>query len=257
MKGPRGLTRNQTEELAQEGVVRLPGALRALDVDAMLRTLWRRVEARCGAVRDRPQTWRTERPSRLGAAANDFAALGGPAVRAVLDDLLGVGGWTEPARWAVPLVAFPRSGPWELPRRDWHLDLPASAEPLAVARLFAVLAPSEPHGGATAYVAGSHRLLRRLAARAGRPLPSVEARKALAAAYPWFADLGADRIGEDRAQRFMEDGAVVDGVPVRVCEMLGEPGDLIVMDPMMLHTPTPNVRATPRMMLTVFVYAKT
>jgi len=46
------------------------------------------------------------------------------------------------------------------------------------------------------------------------------------------------------------------GVPVRVCEMLGEPGDVILMDPLMLHGLTPNARETPRMMLTEWVYAK-
>jgi hypothetical protein len=53
----------------------------------------------------------------------------------------------------------------------------------------------------------------------------------------------------------MSEGGVVDGVPVRVCEMLGEPGDVILMDPLMLHATTPNVRETPRMMLTEWVYA--
>jgi hypothetical protein len=45
-------------------------------------------------------------------------------------------------------------------------------------------------------------------------------------------------------------------VPVRVCEILGEPGDVILMDPLMLHAMTPNVRETPRMMLTEWVYAR-
>jgi hypothetical protein len=54
----------------------------------------------------------------------------------------------------------------------------------------------------------------------------------------------------------MEDGSELDDVPVRVCEMLGEPGDLLLMHPLMLHAPTPNVLATPRMMLTQFVYGR-
>ena len=48
----------------------------------------------------------------------------------------------------------------------------------------------------------------------------------------------------------------MDGVPVRVCEMLGEPGDVILMHPLMMHAPTPNVLATPRMMLTQFAYGR-
>jgi hypothetical protein len=38
--------------------------------------------------------------------------------------------------------------------------------------------------------------------------------------------------------------------------MLGEPGDVILMHPLMLHAPMPNVLATPRMMLTQFVYGR-
>jgi hypothetical protein len=105
-------------------------------------------------------------------------------------------------------------------------------------------------------VAGSHRVVRQLAARAGKPLRSGETRKLLVAQEPWFAALETVRKGEDRMARFMETDGMADGVPVRVCEMLGEPGDLIVMDPLMLHAMTPNVRETPRMMLTEWVYAQ-
>jgi hypothetical protein len=54
----------------------------------------------------------------------------------------------------------------------------------------------------------------------------------------------------------MEAGSELDGVQVRVGEMLGEPGDVILMHPLILHAPTPNVLATPRMMLTQFVYGR-
>jgi hypothetical protein len=57
-----------------------------------------------------------------------------------------------------------------------------------------------------------------------------------------------------RVRLFMEEGAEVDGAPVRVREMLGDPGDVFLMHPLTLHAPTPNVRSAPRMMLTQFVY---
>ena len=74
---------------------------------------------------------------------------------------------------------------------------------------------------------------------------------------PWFAALTAPPSGEDRVRRFMQEGSELDGVPVRVSEMLGEPGDVILMHPLLMHAPTPNVLQTPRMMLTQFVYSRT
>lgn len=254
MEHPRaGLTQDQAETLARDGVVRLPGAVPLPDVEHMTATLWGRLKARCGAIRDRPETWTPPRPAQLTSRVDEFTAMASPKVRAVLDDLLGA--WKTPPRWGLPLVTFPTGEDhWDVPHRNWHLDLAAKAETPRVARLFVVLAASQPGGGGTGYVAGSHRVLRRLAARAGKPLRSGEARKLLVAQEPWFAALETLRKGEDRVARFMAADGVADGVPVRVCEMLGEPGDAIFMDPLMLHAMAPNVRETPRMMLTEWVY---
>ena len=248
MKGTREiLTPALAEEYAREGVVRLPGAIPANDVKAMAAALWRKLEARPG---------RAARPSQLSSKAGEFDAMASPMVRALLDEVLG--DWEEPARWGVPLVAF-RTGErrWDVPHQHWHLDLGIRPdEDRRLARVFAILEPSRPGGGGTGYVAGSHRLFEALARQQGRKLPSAKAKALLAERAPWFAALSSPLAGEDRVRRFMEDGAEVDGVHVRVCEMLGEPGDVILMHPMMLHAPMPNVLATPRMMLMQFVYAR-
>jgi hypothetical protein len=70
----------------------------------------------------------------------------------------------------------------------------------------------------------------------------------LAAEHPWFADLFKAG-GGDRVERFMEDGAVADGVEVRACEMTGEVGDVILLHPATLHSIAVNELRTPRMML--------
>ena len=44
------------------------------------------------------------------------------------------------------------------------------------------------------------------------------------------------------------------GVAVRVGEMTGRAGDAYVMDPLILHATMPNAQATPRLMLTEWVY---
>lgn len=258
MPGPRdGLSPLEIEEYETDGVVRLPGAIPATDVEAMVAVLWRRLHARCGAIRDRPETWGGKRPAQLTSRLDEFAAMASPRVRAVLDSLFGRDGWKTPSRWGIPLVTFPGpAGRWDVPHRNWHLDAQATPEPPRVARIFALLAPLRPGGGGTGYVAGSHRIVRDLARREGRALRSACARKLLMAREPWFAALETLREGEDRVERFMHAGGLAGGARVRVCEMLGDPGDVILMDPLMLHAFTPNARETPRMMLTEWVYAK-
>ncbi|MBU1378353.1 MAG: hypothetical protein KKE02_19370 [Alphaproteobacteria bacterium] len=230
---------------AREGVVRLPGAIPPHDVQAMTAALRRKLEAR-------PDPG--PRPSKLSSRTGAFAAMASSVVRGVLNDLLG--DWEEPPHWGLPLVSFHTGeAAWDVPCRHWHMDFgrPGATR---LARLFAVLEPLRPGGGGTGYVAGSHRLIQAVLDGADGPLASAGVRRRLEAQSPWFAALSAPDDRQDRVRRFMEDGAEVDGVHVRVCEMLGEPGDVIVMHPLMLHAPTPNVLPTPRMMLTQFVYGR-
>lgn len=232
------------ETYARDGVVRLSDAIPARDVAGMRAALERKLAARPQGV---------ARPSKLSSRTGAFDALASPTVRAVLDALLGR--WEEPSYWGLPLVSFHTGqAAWEVPREHWHIDLGARPGDLRIARIFAFLTPSNPGGGGTGYIEGSHRLVERLFAEAGTSLPSAQARRRLEAHSPWFAALSSRTDASDRTQRFMVDGDEFDGIPVRVCEMLGSPGDVIVMHPLMLHAPTPNVLATPRMMLTQFVY---
>jgi ectoine hydroxylase-related dioxygenase (phytanoyl-CoA dioxygenase family) len=256
MTGPRaGLTPEQAEAYATEGVVRLPAAIPPDDIAAMLTVLWRRLEARHGAARDRPETWTIAHPAQLTSNVDQFAAMASPTVLAVLDQLLGEGGWQTPPRWGLPLVTLPGfADRWDVPHRNWHLDAAATTEAPRVVRFFAVLAPSRPGGGGTGFIAGSHRVVRRLATQEGKTLNSGMVRKLLVAREPWYAALESRRPGEDRVARFMSRDGVMEGVPVRVCEMLGEPGDVILMDPLVLHGTAPNAGDTPRMMLTQWVY---
>jgi len=243
-----GLSRDEAETLQRDGMVRLPGIMSAAEADHMADRLWRRLEARHRHFRDRPETWTKSDPRQLDGRS--FGPFGGPAVRAVVDDLLGVGGWQPPQVWGTPLVTFPTPGPWDVPHRVWHTDLPARPDGHRIARLFAILTPLEPQGGGTVYVAGSHLVLRKLAAGHRKPIPSRTVKTLLVEREPWFADLLSRREGEDRLARFMGEGATVDGVRVQVREITGDPGDLYVMDPMMLHALAQNTRAAPRLMLT-------
>jgi ectoine hydroxylase-related dioxygenase (phytanoyl-CoA dioxygenase family) len=118
-------------------------------------------------------------------------------------------------------------------------------------RTFALLATHLPGGGGTLVVAGSHRLVTALAEHIALPSRSTAtavAKKALAS-DPWFKELFDSDHQPGRLDRLMNDGAVVNGIPVRVVELTGGPGDVFVMHPWTLHAVSPNRRGTPRLML--------
>ena len=216
-----------------------------------------------GVRKGHPATWTVERPMQFKKLTDSgaFRAMATPAYRAVLDDLLGgADGWTAPKAWGQPLLCFPKAaGRWDIPFQNWHFDLPAGPawDSMMIGRTFAILEPLRPRGGGTLVATGSHRIAAQLADLAGEQQSSSLMRKRMKAQHRWFHDLmtpACER--EDRAARFMGADTDVGGVPCRVEEVVGEPGDVFVMHPAALHTLAPNVLDTPRMVLAQAVYPK-
>lgn len=216
----------------------------------MADALWEALAQR-GIRRDDPGAWPSGLVSQLGGVAKGgaFAGMASPTVTAAVEGPLGAS-WVRPQHWGVPLVTFPEAAIWDVPAKHWHLDMPVSAKPPEVARVFLILSSLEPRGGGTVVVTGSHRVVLKLAGRG--TMRSDGAVKELKAREPWFAEL-ADSSLPGRAQRFMEQGGVVDGIPVRVVEMTGEPGDVFFMHPSLMHAFSTNAGAEARMMLTQWV----
>jgi Phytanoyl-CoA dioxygenase (PhyH) len=254
------LTTEQREQFDRAGIVRIAGAIAPADVAAMCDCVWRNLEREYQIRRDDPATWQGRRVagSRSLDDSATFEQVASPAVCGALDDLLGAGNWQRPARWASLLVSFPEAGgPWRLPHQSWHLDLPASCalSELFGVRMFTCLAKLEPGGGATVVVAGSHRVVQNLAARKGvKRMHSADARKLLIKGSPWMRDLCSLDPAIDRKRRFMDGAAKVDGVEVRVVEVTGDPGDVILMHPLAMHAASRNCAAVPRIVLNTTVY---
>ena len=209
-----------------------------------------------GIRRDDPSTWAPERPAKLQTIARSgaFDTLDCPGLREAVDGLLGEGSWHVPKHWGLPLVVFPvPGGTWNLPHTMWHLDAPASgSDPLPPGlRAFAFLDKVGPRGGATAVVAGSHRRVQKLAGEITpeATLRSEKARRELARAEPWIKDLFTAGDAEERVKHFMTEGTVSSGIPLRVVELTGEPGDIVLMDLRCLHTLSPNVANAPRLVI--------
>jgi hypothetical protein len=52
----------------------------------------------------------------------------------------------------------------------------------------------------------------------------------------------------DRIAAFMDSETIVEGVPLRVAELTGEPGDMVFCHPVMVHCVAPNRGTRPRFM---------
>ena len=241
----------QLQELCEVGFTRLNAVAGTEAVATMNERIWA-FHAKRGVARNEPDTWPVgfsgkNQGLRQSGLFNRFA---NPVTDAVIDLLLGQGTWSETEAWGPVLVTWPQPGPWQLPHKNWHFDLPAvgPGQP-AAARLFGFISQVEPHGGGTLVVEGSHELVRRLVATAPDTIvPSCELRKSLNRRYPWFDAL--NRVGGGRITRFMIDGDEVDGVRVRVHELTGMPGDVVAMMPWTMHALSMNTSRQPRFMVT-------
>ena len=217
---------------------------RGFDATGMEAAFWAVLGSRFQIDRDDRATWPAGAFGKLTrwGRSGPFSAVQTPAVDDAITTVLDTR-WHLPQRWGGPLVTFPAPGPWQVPRTSWHSDFPPEA-PLTAVRMFAFAAPVEATGGGTLVVTGSHRLAEQHGGR------SRELRTALAERSPWFRDLWRSPDDDDRTRRFLEDGAEVDGVAVRVVELTGEAGDVVLWHPSILHAMAPNARARPRFMLT-------
>jgi hypothetical protein len=248
------LTPEQSDLFDRRGVVRVPGFYARGDIDAMADRLWADLDRRHAIQRDRPETWTVAAPAHFQSLRKSgaFSALRSTRLCELADAMLGAGNWDEPPHWGGPLVTFPTPQPI-LARPPWHLDIGGVQRltPLPILRVFTFLAPSRPGGGGTLYVAGSHRLAIDIERARGAPVTSAQVREQLRSDHPWFARLLAAPIAELNAMVGLE--AQVGGHAVRLQEMTGGPGDLILMNPAILHGAAHNRLDSPRIMLTEFI----
>jgi hypothetical protein len=247
------LTPEQTDEFERRGVVHVPDFYCRADIDAMAGRVWGDLERRFGIRRDRPATWIGAAPGKFQALKNcgAFDALRSPEMSDLADALLG-GAWADPEHWGMLLVTFPAPAPTQA-RPPWHLDISGveRLNPLPILRIFTFLEPARPNGGGTLYVAGSHRLAMAIERAHGAPVRSAQIRDRLKVEHPWFAELLAAPYAELR--RLISVEVSVGGHRVGLEEMLGAPGDLIIMHPAILHGMAHNALDRPRLMLTEWI----
>jgi hypothetical protein len=249
------LTSADIQRFERDGYLVVRQAFSRADALAMERQWWRELEDTHGIRRDDRSSWR-QIPGDLKAAKRDPAQvkiLTG-RVRGVFDDLLGQGAWLPPADWGRPLVTFPGPGAWQVPTRLWHWDNPCDLHLDHPRALFVVsfIGPVAPRGGGTLILSGSPRLL----IQQERRIPASQRRGSIATlrerfcrSHPWLMALtGQAPSPPDRIAAFMDRETTVEGVPLRVAELTGEPGDMVFCHPVMVHCAAPNRGMRPRFM---------
>jgi Phytanoyl-CoA dioxygenase (PhyH) len=244
------LTQEQRVTFDADGVVRLSGAVPGDDARRMADLI--RAHLATGA-RTR-QVGEDEVAKDRGVfqplkRSGAFDAIGAGALPAALDDLLGDGGWERPLHCRRPLVTYTSEGPWDVPTGGWHIHLrPATGEELQTVDVFVVLSELRPRGGGTLFLTGSHRLI----SQSGEHGSKTSAlKRSLGERDRWLAELWATQADQriDRRRRYLDEGAVVDGVPMRVIEATGRPGDAYLMRSDTFHAAAPNTHDQPRIML--------
>ena len=254
------LTEQQREEFDRSGIVRLPGAVAQEMVNTMRDRVWDAVERRGEVRRDDPHTWKAQRMTGLKDLPEsvNFQRIAAPAVCEALDSLFGTRKWERPERRFSMLVAFPQSNqPWDVPSEGWHLDCPVvrGLEGNYAVRIFVSLAKLSHGGGGTLFIAGSHRLLQGLLAKkTAERIRSADARKALIRNSPWIKGLFSLDGETDRVRRFINKSTTIDKQELRVVEMTGEPGDVFLTHPALLHAASTNCSSEPRIVLSGSVY---
>lgn len=252
------LTNEQIAEFELHGLLSLPQTVPAAKALAMRDRLWAFLSVIHGRKQDDPTTWtsidgrvRFKMLTRTGAFDDLREHLPEP-----ITDLLGPA-WNPPEHWGGPLVTFPDpEHEWAIPATRWHVDSTAwsTEEVLPGLVAFTFLDDVLPHGGGTLVITGSHRITWQLCQRAGGFMKTSKVKTKLARDYPWFADLWREPVTDSgQLRRYLHDGAIIDDTHVRVVELCGQPGDVMLMNQRILHVAAPNALDSPRMMLTDFI----
>jgi hypothetical protein len=247
------LSPSQQETFNHNGLLKLESAVPPAAIATMRDRFWDYLSREHGIDPAHIDTWTVERPRHLRALrrSGGFNLMATQQVCGALDDLLGVAGWQPPTTWGLPLVTFAVPGAqWTVPPTGWHVDSYGPEHDLPGVTVFVFLAPVAERGGGTILLSGSHRLFNRHIATTGTWRPA-EVKAALALRHPWLRDVWSN----DRraAPIAIDDGAMLDGVHVRVQELTGHAGDVVLMHPRTFHAPAPNGLPVPRMMLVEIV----
>lgn len=239
------------------GYVTIPKAFPRESALAMEDFIWTKLNQLNGMDRSDPNTWKRRlKGLNQHAKAPIFKHIASPALCGAIDCALGAGLWKVPDSWGPFLVTFPSGSAetWQVPDKLWHWDDNPECDLADMQRIlvFTFISHVRPCGGGPLAVAGSHHLVKRFFNRlTNQDLMCKQPVliRQFSRSHQWLSRLtGKDREGVADRSKFMNEWVEVHGVPVRVVELTGEPGDAVICHPMLFHASAPNHRKTPRFM---------
>jgi hypothetical protein len=245
------LTDAEIASFHERGHVRVRAAFPRGDALAMQELLWQELRERNGVRRDDPATWdRSWDGLKPLARRPIFRRIASERLRGAIDDLLGADTWTAPTSWNMFRVSPPDRSPqrWRVPTEGWHWDAPP--DPRTGLMLFVFYSQVRERGGGTLFVEGAHRLISRFCASMGADLQArsfAEQKRRFGASHPWLARLtgAAPRASEDGLELLREERDA-DGIPLRVVEAHGEPGDVVICHGWCYHNKPSQHEGEPR-----------
>eukprot|EP01046_Picozoa_sp_COSAG06_P046886 COSAG06_NODE_6714_length_2813_cov_1.614223_3_plen_367_part_00 len=264
-EGPPSISKEE-EEFLRRGFVRFPAFVASEDVHAV-RTLLQQTEMeRHGRDFDDPGTWYVS--NKTGMQFDDTELERCPALlrvqahlRGLLRDVFGAGVWRDRGQvrgmCRVP-VADRAKKPWTVNHATWHTDEGTVAQQRlpTVLVVWLFLDSVQSRGGGTLMLAGSSRVLRRMAddekATYNSAMTHGRARNALAQQDPWVKELFTKPKGDlkGRNTRLLNEGSAT--LELQVVENVGEAGDVVLFDPRLFHAErSRNVCERPRMLLRI------
>lgn len=241
----------------QHGYVHVPEAFPRVVASAIQDFIWAQMWAHSNIDRHDRSTWPAGPYVGLKKNAAPERGIAAARLCGAINQLLGAGVWSVPDRWGAFLITFPTdvSRSWELTPKAWHWDdtlINHFAQRNTGLFIFTLYSDIKPQGGGTLLVSGSHRLIEQFFHRllpTDQRLKQKSLKSRFAQSHTWLAELtGITSDPNNRIQRFMEETTVVDGVPVKVIEVTGEPGDAYLCHPAIFHAASPNHAEVPRFM---------
>ena len=251
------LTDQQVDDFNTKGWTYLAEAFPPQEALKIQAFMWEHLNELHDIERHAPDTW-----PQLWNGLNKqsrhpiYQAVASPRLNAAIGQIMGKDQGQHPTGGGTFLVSPPdeEKAPWDVRPHGWHWDGSPENEldTLHLFNVYTFYSAVGPGGGGTLFIEGWHRLIRALFKPLGPDrggLSQKELKRRFDRSPPWLAELTGNAPDQGaRIRRFMQEGAVIDGVPVRVIEATGQPGDAMLVHPSLYHTPSYNRTDSPRFM---------
>ena len=161
----------------------------------------------------------------------------------LIHDLLNGQSFYPSLDYPQPLITLPNALEWEVTSKSWHLDSVRLADgSIPGVQVFTFLDTVTADCAPTLAITGSHRLLNDQGTLRSKDVVQQLKQE------PYFSEL-MNKNTPDR-NRFLDESDRVGEVDVQVVPMVGEPGDIYLMDLRVVHAASVNASPVPRIMLT-------